>query len=112
MGSNAQRKEVIRKFKEQKPPAGVFAVRCTATGRVWVGSSPNLTAAKNRFWFCLRNGSHLERTLQDEWSLHGEDAFQYEILETLKEDTLALAIKDLLQEKASHWMARLGAQRA
>jgi hypothetical protein len=66
--SNAARKEAIRMFKEQKPLRGAFAVRCTATGRVWAGSSGNLDAARNRFWFCLRNGSHPDKALQNEWN--------------------------------------------
>ena len=62
MESKAARKEAIQKFKERKTALGVFAVRCTATGRVWVDSSRNLDAAKNGTWFGLRNGSHREKS--------------------------------------------------
>lgn len=109
MSSNAERRDAIRKFKEQKPPSGVFAVRCSSTGRVWVGSSHNLNAIKNRFWFCLRNGDHPDKRLQAEWNAQGEDAFAYDILETIKEDTPSCAIADLLKEKSSQWRAQLGA---
>ena len=47
MLSKEERKEVVRKFKERKPLLGVFAVRCTATGLVWVGASRNLDATRN-----------------------------------------------------------------
>ena len=66
MLSKEERKEVVRKFKERKPLLGVFAVRCTATGRVWVGASRNLDATRNGSWFCLRNGSYHDKALQEE----------------------------------------------
>ena len=110
MPSSEARKEAIRKFKERKPPLGAFAIRCTASGRVWVGTSRNLNATKNSFWFSLRQGSHPSKSIQEEWNIHGEPAFQYEILETLDDDLLPLAVADLLKEKAAHWVAQLGAR--
>jgi hypothetical protein len=106
MESKAARKEAIRKFKERKPALGVFAVRCTATGRVWVDASRNLDAAKNGSWFGLRNGSHRDKLLQEEWNAYGEDAFQYEILEKLEDDVHPLAVGDRLKEMRSRWIAQ------
>jgi hypothetical protein len=110
MESKAARKEAIQKFKERKPALGVFAVRCTATGRVWVDASRNLDAANNGTWFGLRNGGHRDKSLQEEWNAHGEAAFQYEILEKLAEDVHPLAIADLLKQTRSRWIAQLGAR--
>jgi len=104
------RKESIRKFKEKKSLLGAYAVRCTTTGRVWVGTSRNLDATKNGCWFCLRNGSHMEKSLQTEWNAQGESAFQYEILSALEEDIHPLEIDDLLKEQKKNWVARLDAQ--
>jgi len=110
MESKSARKEAIKKFKERKPLLGAFAVRCTATGRTWVGASRNLDATKNGAWFCLRHGNHHDKSLQEEWNAQGEPAFAYEILEKLDDDLLPLAIADLLKEKKSHWVAQLGAR--
>ena len=110
MESKAARKEAIRQFKERKTYRGAFAVRCAASGRVWVGASPNLDAAKNGIWFALRLGKHLTSSLQEEWTVHGEPAFEYEILEKLDDDAHPLAIADLLKEKKSHWISQLGAR--
>ena len=110
MWSKVQRKEAIRKFKERKPLLGVFAVRCKATGRVWVGAPRNLDASKNGPWFCLRNGSHHDKALQEEWNVNGEPMFQYEVLDTLDDDVLPLGVADLLKEKKVHWMAQLRAR--
>jgi hypothetical protein len=106
MESKAARKEAIQKFKERKPALGVFAVRCTVSGRVWVDVSRNLDAAKNGTWFGLRNGSHRDKLLQAEWNAHGEDAFVYEILEKLDEDVHPLAVADLLKSARNRWIAQ------
>jgi hypothetical protein len=104
------RKEAIEKCKSRKAARGVFAVRCTATGQVWVGSSPNLDAARNGAWFFLRHRYHHNKALQAEWNTHGEEAFQYEILETLDEGLSAIGVSDVLKEKKRDWVAQLCAQ--
>jgi hypothetical protein len=104
------RKEAIRNYKEQKRPAGAFAVRCTATGSVWVGSTPNLDAINNRIWFGLRLGSHIDKSMQREWNEHGDGAFEFEILETLDDDVIAMALPGLLKEKKTLWIQKLSAQ--
>lgn len=109
MPSKESRKEAIRQFKERKPLLGAYAVRCTATGRVWVGVSKNLNATKNGTWFSLRNGSHIEKSLQNEWNAHGEAAFEYEILVGLDEEIHPLEVNDLLKEQKKNWLAQLDA---
>jgi hypothetical protein len=103
------RREAIREYKERKPLRGAYAMRCAASSQAWVGSSLNLAATRNGLWFSLRTGSHREKMLQATWNAHGEEAFQYEILEKLSDDVSPIALKDLLQEKKTHWLARLGA---
>ena len=108
--STAWRKEAIKDYKARKPQRGTFAVRCKATGLVWVGATPTLDTAQNRVWFALRLGASHEKALQAEWNAHGEEAFEYEILERLDDDVNPLAIKDLLNERKSEWAERLGAR--
>ena len=92
------------------PAAGAYAVRCAPTGRTWVGISRNLGATKNGSWFCLRNRSHTDKSLQQEWDAYGEPEFHYEILETLGDDVAPLAVADLLKEKRSYWIRELNAR--
>jgi hypothetical protein len=109
MSASVDRKDAIRKFKEQKPRLGAFAIRCSVSGRVWVGSSRNLDATRNGCWFSLRLGSHQNKELQAEWNNNGEPAFQYEILETLDQDLQPLAVRDLLKETQRRWVEQLSA---
>lgn len=106
----AARKEAIKQYKERKPCRGAFAVRCTASGRIWVGASPNLDASRNSFLFALRHGSHYDRGLQEELQAHGELAFAFEVLEELKEDILPMEVSGLLKETKLRWAERLGAR--
>jgi hypothetical protein len=108
--STAGRKQTIEAYKARKPQRGAFAVRCRVTGHVWVGASPTLDTLQNRVWFGLRHGGYHEKDLQAEWNVHGEAAFEYQILEVLDEDLNALAINDLLKEKKVQWAGRLGAR--
>ena len=110
MDSKADRKEAIRKYKERKPLLGTFAVRCSATGDVWVGISRNLDATKNGLWFGLRLGTYPSPGLQQVWNAQGAERFDFEILETLKGDLSPIEIPDLLKEKKQRWMAQLGAR--
>jgi hypothetical protein len=104
------RKQAAKQFKEQKVSRGIFAVRCTSTGKVWVGASSNLPATRNGLWFMLRSGTHSEKQLQAEWTAHGEQAFEFEILYTLEDETHALAVHDRLKEEKAIWAARFSAQ--
>jgi hypothetical protein len=110
MQSKESRKQLAAQYKEKKPQVGAYAVRCTTTGRVWVGSSRNLAATKNGLWFGLRTGLHRGLSLQDEWNAQGEPAFQYEVLEALNEDVNVMNVWDVLKEKKQAWVAQLGAE--
>ncbi len=103
------RKQAIKEYKERKPLRGTFAVRCRPTQQAWVGSSPNLNAAHNSVWFSLRQGLHRDPALQAAWNAHGEQAFQFEILDKIDDDVSPVNLGDILKEKKKHWANELGA---
>lgn len=109
MTSKARRKAARQAFKARTPPRGAFAVRCTATGRSWVGSGPNLDAARNGLWSALRIGACREVALQAEWMTHGEASFVFETLELLPDDVSALNLRDELNAAKTRWALELGA---
>lgn len=110
MTSKLGKKEAIKEYKARKIPRGIFVVRCTATGKTWVGSSPNLDAARNGLWFMLDMGNHPNKSLQAEWTAAGSQTFTFDILEKLDDDVSPLALNDLLKEKKGHWVEQLNAQ--
>ena len=80
------KREARKEFKLRTTPKGIFAVRCLASGDVWVSATDHLDSARNGVWFQLRNGLHQNKTLQAVWNAHGEGGFEFEVLETLPED--------------------------
>ena len=97
------RKAAIAAYKKRKSIAGIFAVRCAASGEAWVGRALDLDTIQNRIWFALRQGNHSNRELQGAWSAHGEAGLSFETLERLKEDELPYVRDTLLRERLSHW---------
>lgn len=82
-----ERKRALqRHYKDHPPDAGVYAVRCLASGHgfVQLHASMNVAAAINRDRFQLRLRSHTDKRLQQQWLQHGEDAFSFEVLDVLK----------------------------
>jgi group I intron endonuclease len=81
---------------------GIYAIRCTVNGKVYVGSAVNI---KNR-WAVHRHGLargiHHGVLLQRAWNRHGADAFIFEVLEHV-----ATATDLLLREQ--FWIDSLNA---
>jgi hypothetical protein len=102
------RRAAIAAYKERKTTAGIYAVRCAATGQAWVGQTPNLESIANRLWFTLRMGNNPCRSLQDAWTAGNGNGFTCDPLERIEEDT-PFARDALLKARVAHWRAELGA---
>ncbi|KPJ94401.1 MAG: hypothetical protein AMJ53_05340 [Gammaproteobacteria bacterium SG8_11] len=72
-----------RAYKEAKRPMGVYRITSTRDDKVYIGFGTDLAAKINRHKFELRFGSHRNRELQEAWSLFGESAFDFEVLDVL-----------------------------
>jgi hypothetical protein len=102
------RREALAAYKERKVMAGIYAIRCKATDQVWLGKAPDLATIQNRLWFTLRQGNNPHRSLQEAWTLHGADAFAFEVVETLPEDDLQFGRNRALKRRLDHWTAKWG----
>ena len=78
------KKQLKEDFKNFVPPKGIFVFRNKINGKVFIGSSLNLKNKDVRIKLMLNMGNHSIRGFQDDWTTYGEDAFDYEILETLE----------------------------
>jgi len=103
------RKQVIADYKKRASTAGVFAIRCRATGAVWVGQALDLDKIQNRIWFTLRMGDHRNTELQRTWTSHGANNLSLETLERIEDEELAYVRDTLLKERVQHWRAQLKA---
>jgi hypothetical protein len=105
----SRRKELSQAVKEKKPKPGIYAVRCTASGEVWVAKAPDLDRRQSGLWFQLGMGNFPGKDLQDAWKKHGEAAFVFEVLEAITDDNEML-IPVLLKEREAHWRMQLDAK--
>jgi hypothetical protein len=105
----ADRKELLRRYKEAPRPAGIYAVRNTVEGKALVGSSVNVPGMLNRQRFQLEAGGGPIREMQADWDRLGESAFAFEVLDTLEPpDDPAYDPAEDLAELLGMWIDRLG----
>ena len=77
-----------KQYKQTLTPMGVFQIKNLANGKIFVGSSKNLPGKINSHRFQLKMGSHMNKALQREYTLYGEEKFSFTVLDYLnpKED--------------------------
>ena len=73
-----KRRELMESYKSRHPEMGVVAIRCTATGDVFVGASKDTKADINSNRFKLASGSHRNRELAQLWSRYVESVLDYD----------------------------------
>src|SRR5262245_42156024 len=78
------KKELIKEYKQNPPPMGVYQIRNLANEKILVGTSQNLSGIFDREKFQLKLGGHPNKKLQADWNEFGSDNFAFEILDELK----------------------------
>ena len=79
------KKELKEEYNNVKPRIGVFQIRNTVNGKIYIEASVNLDKIWNRHRVELNFGGHRNASLQKEWSEFGETNFKYEILSEIKQ---------------------------
>jgi hypothetical protein len=82
---------------------GVYQIRNTINGKIMVISTPNLKTRYGRF-IELQQGRHRNKKLQEEWNQYGENAFVFEILESIEETG---NIEEELGRLERKWLVKL-----
>ncbi|MGR6761489.1 GIY-YIG nuclease family protein [Paenibacillus sp. T2-29] len=102
-----RRKELVQQYMEMKTEAGIYCIRNTRNGRIFVSSTPNLKSLNGRR-FELQMGMFKNKPLQQEWNEYGEDSFEFEVLDILKKkDSEFFDVKDALAKLEQTWLDRL-----
>lgn len=84
------------------PKSGIYCIRNTVSGRIYVGSAIKIRSRWNQHRHMLRTGIHHSKKLQRSWNKHGESAFVFEILEAITEVTK-------LVQREQFWIHQLNA---
>ncbi len=105
---NERKKELIREYKETPRPMGVFQIKNSANGKVFLLKALNIPGIINRHQFELKRGMHRNRELQADWNQYGEDVFSFETLATLKpEEYLPEQWPGAVSELLKVWLEKL-----
>tara|TARA_B100002003_G_scaffold207618_1_gene201924 strand:+ start:132 stop:467 length:336 start_codon:yes stop_codon:yes gene_type:complete len=106
----ADRKAAMAAWKDGTRRAGVWLVRCEATGEAWVGAGRDLDAARNRFAFSMRQGSPLHPDMKPALTAHGGAAFAFEEVEVLPATVEEIALPRELKARRAAAAERLAAR--
>lgn len=61
--------------------SAIYAIRNSASGKVYVGSAVRVLSRWNQHRSLLNKGKHHSQHLQSSWGKHGQAAFEFLILE-------------------------------
>ncbi len=78
------KKQITRDYKQQKQPAGIYAVHNEVDNKMYIGTSKNLPAVLRRFEFTLQMESFPYQDLIDDYKKLGKDNFEIKILDELE----------------------------
>jgi hypothetical protein len=110
MMKREERKAAIAAYKERKADAGIYVVRCGASGQQWVGSAPDLRTIWNRLSFALRQGDDHPSSLQTAWREHGAGSFAFDVVERVDAEKLVYGGHRTLRDRVNHWVQALQAE--
>lgn len=60
--------------------AGIYQIKNTVNGKLYIGSAVDIAARWGRHRFDLRKGSHHSKKLQRAWNKYGEKSFVFEVI--------------------------------
>ena len=102
------KKELIKEYKNQKHPAGLFAVKNKPENKMFIGISLNLPAKIRGVTFELKLGSHAYRNLAEDYKRLGKDQFDISILDEIElKDETEEELKKELEALEEMWIEKL-----
>lgn len=102
-----RRKELQELAKEMKVEAGVYQIKNTKNGKLFIQTSRNIKSTGTQF-MQLEMGRSPFQDLQREFNEFGRDAFTIEVLEVLEEPKEGpFDLNDALKKLKERWLERL-----
>lgn len=81
LGNTLKMKRITERRKKNTSDSGIYTITNIINGRVYIGSTFNLTLRNSQQVYLLRRNKHTNQPLQDDFNQYGEDNFIYEIIE-------------------------------
>ncbi|QHW35355.1 GIY-YIG nuclease family protein [Paenibacillus rhizovicinus] len=109
-----KKKEIASAYKTSFRPMGVYQIRNTVNGKLYVDGTMDLEGARNRFDFFKQTNMNTMSELRQDWAAFGGDAFVFEELDQIKprEETLndpseLASYKEEVQALLELWLEKL-----
>jgi len=104
------KKELINNYKHQEVEMGIIKVYNTVNGYSFIDICTNLYNPFESIKFRLNLGRCKIKKLQEDWAAHGENAFEFEILEKLKPNEVVTDKEKVeeLKELLNMWIESQG----
>jgi len=102
------KKELIKEYKNQKHPAGLFAVKNLPENKMFIGVSLNLPAKLRGISFELELGSHAYHNLAEDYKRLGKEQFKIFVLDEMEvKDESENELKKELESLEHIWVEKL-----
>lgn len=102
------KKQITKDYKQQKQPAGIYAVHNKVDNKMFIGTSKNLPAVVRRFEYTLKMESFPYQDLIDDYKKLGKENFEVKILDELElKNETDKEINSELNELEDLWIAKL-----
>ena len=99
--------ELKQQYKETKIEAGVYQIKNTKNGKIFIESTMNLKTINGKR-FTLDMGTYQNKLLQNEWTEFRAEAFVFEVLEILEiPEEGYFDAKDALKKLKGKWLDEL-----
>ena len=81
---------------------GIYMIRCKINGKCYIGQSINIKRRWQRHKCDLKNRTHGNKELQEDWNIYGEDKFEFKIIQKCTKDELSDLEKKYIDEYKSY----------
>lgn len=68
--------------------SGIYKITCLKSKKIYIGSSNDCVQRYNKHIWALKNNRHHNKYLQSAFLKHGEENFEFEIIESIEENIL------------------------
>lgn len=102
------KKELLRLYKENPRPMGIYQIKNMSNGKLYIGSGIDVNGKINSNKFQLLHRSHMNKELQQDFTMEGEENFSFEILDILEpKDHPVKDYTDDLEMLLQMWIEKL-----
>ncbi len=102
------KKELKKQYAQTQQPMGVYLVKNSINGKIFIAGGLNIHGKINSCRFQLIHGSHMNRALQEDFKQTGAEHFTFKILDYLEpKNDPQTDYRDDLKQLEEMWIEKL-----